>query len=203
MPPRFLHPFLPYRSLVLPILVVSAVAVPCWLLFRLYRRRTSEHDVPLHREILLLLLVAYLSGLAAVTLGTNRNSRAAVEATEGIELRPSAASLTCATASMPEGSRARGFCVRNARGNFLLFLPLGVLLPLVRRGLRFRSGVQIALAVSIGIELLQYLSRAWGSKRLADVNDVILNVAGACLGLAVVTLLRSAPPTRHARQHHG
>jgi glycopeptide antibiotics resistance protein len=47
----------------------------------------------------------------------------------------------------------------------------------------------IVLGFSVGIELLQYFSSAWGSYRAADVNDIILNVFGACLGLAVASLL--------------
>jgi len=80
----------------------------------------------------------------------------------------------------------------------VLFLPLGMLLPLVWTRLRFRRGVQIAIAVSLSVELLQLLSRAWGSYRTADVNDVILNVAGASLGLALASLLRLRQSTRSA-----
>ena len=195
---QLLYPFLPYRSFLTPILVLSAIVVPCWLAFRLYHLRTRRLPLSFLREILLLIFVLYLSGLAAVTLIPTRGSRAPVEATEGFKLRPDPASLTCSSASLPRGSTARAFCVRNARGNFLLFLPLGILLPLVWRRLPFRSGMSIAIALSVGIELLQYLSRAWGSKRLADVNDVILNVVGACLGLALVALLRLRPGMRPA-----
>jgi glycopeptide antibiotics resistance protein len=49
--------------------------------------------------------------------------------------------------------------------------------------------MQIAIAVSSSIELVQYLSRAW-SNRTADVNDGILNSLGAGLGLGLVFLLR-------------
>jgi glycopeptide antibiotics resistance protein len=186
---HLLYPLLPYRSIVVPFLVVSAIAVPCWLLVRLYQQRTSARSVSFGRELLLLIFVVYLSGLAAATLEPNRNSRAHVAATDGIELRPNLASLTCSSASQPRGSTVRAFCMRNARGNFALFVPLGILLPLVWRRLRFANGLLIALAFSVGIELAQYLSRPW-SNRLADVNDVILNVLGACLGLALASVLR-------------
>jgi len=195
--PRFLYPFLPYRSFVLPLLVVCSVAVPCWLVFRLYRRRATGHRLPLPREILLLTFVVYLSGLAATTLAPNRSSRVIAAGTGGIDLHPSIASLTCSTASQPTGSRERAFCVRNAGGNVLLFFPLGILLPLVWRRLRFWRGMRIAIALSVGIELVQYASGAWGGYRAADVNDVLLNGAGACLGLALVSLprlLRDARP---------
>jgi glycopeptide antibiotics resistance protein len=187
---QLLHPLLAYRSFAVPILVLSAIAVPCWSVFRLYRLRTRGRPPSLRREILLLTVVLYLSGLAATTLTPNHGSRASAAA--GVELHPRLASLTCPSAILPSGSRARASCVRNAAGNVMLFFPLGVLIPLVWRRLRFWRGAQIAIALSCGIELVQYASRALGSQRSADVNDVVLNAVGACLGLALVALLR--PP---------
>jgi len=196
--PQLAYPFLPYRSFAFPILVLSLIVVPCWLVFRLYRHRSSGHSLSFQREILLLTVVLYLSGLAAATLTPNRSSRLRAEGRGGIELHPSLASLTCSSTHLPTGSRARAFCVHNARGNVMLFFPLGILIPLVWRHLRFWRGTQIAIALSFGIELLQYLSSAWGSYRAADVNDVILNVLGASLGLALVSLLRLRQGTRPA-----
>jgi glycopeptide antibiotics resistance protein len=186
---HLVYPFLPYRSFFFPFLVLSAIAVPCWLVFRLYRLRTPGHRSSFQREVLLLTFVVYLSGLATATLIPNRNSRLAAEAAMGIDLRPNLASLTCSSASLPRGSTARAFCVHNAKGNVVLFFPLGILIPLVWSRLRFWRGIQIAVAISVGIELVQYLSRGW-SNRNADVNDVVLNVFGASLGLALVFLLR-------------
>lgn len=187
---QLIYPFLPYRSFASPIFVLSLIVVPCWLVFRLYRHRTGGHPLSFHREILLLTFVLYLAGVAAVTLTPNRSSRLRAEGKGGIELHPKLASLTCSSALLPRGSTARAFCVRNARGNLLLFFPLGILIPLVWRRLSFWTGIRIAIGLSFSIELLQYLSSPWGSYRSADVNDVILNVLGACLGLALVCLLR-------------
>jgi glycopeptide antibiotics resistance protein len=91
--------------------------------------------------------------------------------------------------------------VRNAQGNVVLFFPLGILIPLVWRRLRFSSGLQIAIALSFSIELIQYLSRAWGFYRSADVNDFLLNVLGASTGLALVFLLRLGKGRRSANAH--
>ena len=146
---HLLYPFLPYRSFLLPILVLSAIAVPCWLVFRLYRLRTRRAALSFQREILLLIFVVYLSGLAAAHARPQPSSRSVAEATVAIELHPNLASLTCSSAILPRGSTAQGFCVRNARGNLLLFIPLGILLPLVWRRLRFWSGIQIAIALSV------------------------------------------------------
>jgi glycopeptide antibiotics resistance protein len=109
----------------------------------------------------------------------------------GIELRPDLASLTCSSARLPDGSKPGHFCGYNAKGNILLFFPLGLLIPLVWPRLRFWRGVQIAIALSLTIEIVQLISRAWGSYRAADINDVLLNCFGACLGMALVFLLRS------------
>jgi glycopeptide antibiotics resistance protein len=198
MIPEFLYPFLVYRSIVFPFLVLSAIVVPCWLVFRLYRLRTRGHRLSFHREIVLLTFVVYLAGLAAATLTPNRSSRLRAEGRGEIDLHPNLASLTCSSANLPRGSSARSFCVRNARGNFFLFVPLGILIPLVWRHLRFWRGIQIVIALSFSIELAQYLSSAWGSYRSADVNDFILNVLGACLGLALVSLLRVGQGSRPA-----
>jgi glycopeptide antibiotics resistance protein len=187
---HLIYPLLPYRSILAPFLLVCAVAVPCWLIVRLVRLRRRALPVSFARELLLLVLVVYLSGLAAATLTPNRSSRMLAEGRGGIALRPDLTSLTCSTAKLRRGSTAHSFCVRNARGNVVLFIPLGILLPLVWRRLRHRHVVLIALMVSGGIELVQYFSSAWGSYRAADVNDVILNLFGACLGLSVIALLR-------------
>jgi glycopeptide antibiotics resistance protein len=190
------YQFLPYRSYFFPFLVLSAIAAACWLVFRVYRLRTRGHRLSFYREILLLTVVVYLVGLAVATLTPNRSSRLRTEGRGGIELRPNLASLTCSSASLPRGSTAQAFCVHYARANVALFFPLGILLPLVWRHLRFWRGLQIAIALSFSIELVQYLSSAWGSYRAVDVNDVILNVLGACLGLALVFLLRLRRGTR-------
>jgi glycopeptide antibiotics resistance protein len=144
----------------------------------------------LQREVLLLIVVLYFSGLAAATLEPNRNPRLLADDTTGIELRPNLTALTCSSPALTTGSNSRHFCLYNAKGNVLLFFPLGILIPLVWTRLRFWRGLRMAIALSVTIEILQYASRAWGSYRSVDINDVILNVLGASLGLVLVSLLR-------------
>jgi glycopeptide antibiotics resistance protein len=187
---QLLYPFLPYRSFAYPILVLSAIVVPCWLAFRLYRHRAGRQPLSFHREILLLLFVVYLAALAAATLSPNRSSRLRAEGTGGIELRPTLAALTCSSTTARAAAGGQAFCARNAAGNVALFFPFGILVPLLRRRLRFWTGIRIAIALSFGIELVQYLSSSWGSYRAADVNDLVLNVVGASLGFGVVYMLR-------------
>jgi glycopeptide antibiotics resistance protein len=195
-----IYPFLPYRSFAAPVAAVIVLVAPCWLAFRFYRRRSGEPRLARSREFLLLAFVVYLASLAAVTLTPNYSTRVRAAGSGGIELQPTLASLTCSSARMPVGSRARALCMRNAEGNAVLLFPFGVLLPLAWRHVRFWQGLLIALALSCGIELFQYASSAWGSYRAADVNDIVLNVCGAGIGLALVSLLRwrRAPVARAA-----
>ena len=74
---------------------------------------------------------------------------------------------------------------KNACLNVLLFVPLGVLLPMLWG--RFRSAkrtVLAGLAVSFAIEFSQIFTF-----RTTDVNDLITNTAGAALGFLLVRRL--------------
>jgi hypothetical protein len=73
---------------------------------------------------------------------------------------------------------------RDAVLNVVVFLPLGLLLATV--GMRVVRVFGIALAVSLTVEVTQYLLD-WG--RTADVNDLITNVAGAGIGWAIANLM--------------
>jgi glycopeptide antibiotics resistance protein len=69
----------------------------------------------------------------------------------------------------------------NFLGNIVAFMPLGILIPLSR--LRPTRAWQVAAwsaGLSAGIEVAQYVS----GRRVADVDDVILNACGGLLGYA-------------------
>ena len=71
--------------------------------------------------------------------------------------------------------------------NFFVFVPLGILLAVI--GWRLLAVLGTALALSLSIEIIQYLTN-WG--RTADVNDLITNVAGVALGWFIAWLIRRA-----------
>ncbi|MGO4549301.1 VanZ family protein [Paenibacillus sp. 2TAB23] len=75
---------------------------------------------------------------------------------------------------------------KNLFGNIILFIPIGVFLPLLNR--RYSSGIALAAAsivIITAVELMQMLMRV-GS---FDIDDIILNTFGALLGLLVTKLL--------------
>jgi len=71
--------------------------------------------------------------------------------------------------------------IENLAGNIILFIPIGVFLPLLHRSfLRFWKLLVVCILLLFTVELLQMLLRV-GS---FDVDDIILNTIGAMIGLA-------------------
>lgn len=82
----------------------------------------------------------------------------------------------------------------NLLGNLLLLVPFGALGPMAWRKLdRLSRIVGVGLGISLTIELLQFAKRfldLLGMTRSVDIDDVILNVAGAVLGYVLYRLVR-------------
>jgi glycopeptide antibiotics resistance protein len=100
-----------------------------------------------------------------------------------------------------------GFELRQLVGNVLLLLPLGIYGPMLWRPMRSAVPLLLtAVAISASIELGQLaLSAAYGFPvRVADVDDVLLNTAGAGLGYIGWRLWPRQRPIeseRHAVRH--
>jgi len=83
--------------------------------------------------------------------------------------------------------------VRNTLLNVLLFMPLGILLPLLwKRYPGLKETVLFGLVMSASIELLQILTY-----RATDINDIIANTLGTALGyLSYRSIARLIPSAR-------
>lgn len=69
--------------------------------------------------------------------------------------------------------------------NVVMFVPYSLLLPLVFPGLRhFPKTALAVLATTVSIETFQFFIG-----RSADIDDVIMNLAGGLLGYAIFALL--------------
>jgi glycopeptide antibiotics resistance protein len=80
-------------------------------------------------------------------------------------------------------------------GNLLLLLPLGLLGPIALPAMNGWLRVfVVALVVSLAIEAAQL----WIPNRMADVDDVLLNVSGALLGYGILTIARIPSRPRRA-----
>jgi len=75
----------------------------------------------------------------------------------------------------------------NIIGNFAMFIPSGIMVPLIYRNIRgCRNIVLTGAAISLVIEILQLPFAV----RASDVDDLILNTAGCLAGYAIYALVR-------------
>lgn len=74
--------------------------------------------------------------------------------------------------------------IKNLLGNVLLFVPLGLLVPILDR--RFRSMktvLGLSFVCSLSIELMQWIESYFSMAfRMTDIDDVILNCCGGIIG---------------------
>ena len=76
--------------------------------------------------------------------------------------------------------------IQNLTVNLILFLPMGMSLPVLFKNKinKFWKFLIIALIVITSVEIIQYITMV-GS---ADIDDIILNTLGACIGYFIVHL---------------
>lgn len=129
-------------------------------------------------RLALLLLLAYLALLAVLTL---RPVGADVDSNLRMNLKP------FATIGPALRHGPGSFVFATLVGNLLAFVPLGLLLPAAFRRINWFAVIAAGLALSVAIESAQLgLSLYLGfGYRAADVDDVIVNVAGTIVGLAL------------------
>jgi glycopeptide antibiotics resistance protein len=129
----------------------------------------------------LALLALYIAVLLALTMAPN--PRPTMQLVNLIPFK-----------SILAGIRRGGWLLNvNVIGNIVVFMPLGLLIPLLGRRLSAAGAVLWAgLLLSTSIEVLQWLF----ARRVADIDDVILNSTGALIGYACYLLTRpvSASP---------
>ncbi|MFC9916182.1 VanZ family protein [Streptomyces sp. NPDC127197] len=79
--------------------------------------------------------------------------------------------------------------------NVIMFIPLGVLLPLISQVNRVRRATAVSALVSLCIEATQLLCYVlFNNGRSCDINDVLVNTLGGMIGYVVVRAMLN----RHA-----
>jgi glycopeptide antibiotics resistance protein len=149
-------------------------------------------------KLLVAALVVYIGVIFAFTIVPTRLSGFRNPRSYHINVIPLGYSFTCFLQDPNQHPHITTFCLRNTLGNVALFVPLGVLLPLVsNRFLRWKRVLLFALLLSLSVESMQFLLRFFGNPRAVDIDDVILNTLGACVGFAIY---KSFIPSHVARQ---
>lgn len=160
----------------IPFWLLLVVAVPYWVQKRRESWRRSDRPLPLVRE--LLLNAFFLYGLAVLY----------------VTFFPLTIKLNAANHfNFSLFTEMRWFFHRpmvalmNIAGNVVMFMPLGLFLPLLfPRFQRFAAVVLAGFCCSVSIEFLQYLT----ATRTGDVDDILLNTYGAAFGFGLYALGR-------------
>lgn len=80
------------------------------------------------------------------------------------------------------GSMNLDIPIKNLLGNLILFLPMGIYLPLFfKKSRKFLSYFLIMIGILVAVELIQFFTR----QGAFDIDDLILNLAGAFIGFAL------------------
>lgn len=138
------------------------------------------------RKLLATAFVVYLGVVAALTIVPTHVSGFRIPDSNHINLVPLGYSFTCFLQDSGAHPHLTAFCMKNTLGNIALFLPLGFLLPLVfNRSWSLKRVMLIGFCLSFSIETIQFFSRFIGSLRAVDIDDVLLNTLGACLGFVI------------------
>lgn len=159
---------------VLPVVIPVAAAVLVALLWSLHRR--GRFSVP--RAAVALALCIYAAGIIANTVFP-------------IYLdKPSHGSLW-----KVYFTSLSDYEVVDAAMNVLVFVPVGILVPLLLSRATWWRVLLAGAAFSLVIELTQLVTgNLLGGGHVADVNDLLFNVTGAVVGLVVFTALSRVPP---------
>ena len=68
-------------------------------------------------------------------------------------------------------------------GNMLIFIPMGIMLPLVFKNINKKNIFVIAILITLSIEILQPIVG-----RSFDIDDIIMNFIGSIIGYLAVTI---------------
>lgn len=160
---------------VLPVVVPLAAAVLAGLMWSLIR--SGRFSVP--RAAVALALCVYVAGIVANTVFP--------------------VFLNKPVSSAPWGSHLAvvpfvDYEVADAVMNVLVFVPVGVLVPLLAPRASWRRAVAAAAVLSLTIEVTQLVTaHLLGGGHIADVNDLIFNITGGAVGFAVFSALVKIP----------
>jgi glycopeptide antibiotics resistance protein len=176
------------QQLAKPGLILLAIVLFFWVFFRVVlATKKSSYKT----EILFFVFVAYIVCVLIITLYPLAMTREKIPGAKGINFQPFVNTWKELSSHSARGrSLVKSHTFENITGNILLFLPLGILLPLLSVKLNsFRKIFLVALFFSSSIEIIQWFSRQVGIYRSVDVDDVILNVLGSIIGFLILRLI--------------
>lgn len=172
--------------------VFLEITVPIWVIFRIINIKQIEVKNLLNHEIVVNLLFIYLLYLAQMTIFP-LNIGASFE--RSVSLIPFKTIMQFIPILLKNGLMTNSGNLHlnagaiNIIGNVVVFIPVGILIPLISvKFRRFKSTVILGFTTSLTIEILQFL---FAEGRRMDVDDLILNTLGVAIGWGIFKTIKS------------
>lgn len=161
----------------------------------LFRFRRPLADGRKRRNALLCLLFLYCGAVCALTLrvtlpaGWRLTAENTARALASVRWLPFESAASIFRNSVAIGTMK--YFIRIIGGNFVMLLPLGILLPLIWPRLRAWQMAVVAVLVPLCIECLQLVDNILGGMvRAVEMEDLVLNACGCLLGYGFLSLFR-------------
>lgn len=189
-----------------PFLLTCLFVLPVWILVRIVigtvEFKKSGSQLNARRELLLLLFIIYLTSVLSLTLTPatlthfNNPNQLRFNYVPFINIYIDLGYMF----NVPN-QEVIEIVLENLLGNILLFMPMGIFVPLLFPKYAFIKRVlTICVLLSFSIELIQYLMNSFGTNRTADIDDVILNTFGGYVGFIIYRKFLKNLPAKIGRQ---
>ena len=171
---------------------ISFLVAAVYAVYRWVKIRRKGLSVAWGTEVVRWLFVAYVAGLINLILTPN-NFWSGIWARLFVgysgneidwfcgEFNWMPTLLKCLRGELTIGSWVKTMLV----GNFLMFIPMGIFLPLISPKVNWCSVLKFAVGIPIVVELIQPIVG-----RSFDVDDILCNVLGILAGFGVYMLIR-------------
>lgn len=179
-------------------LFTESVVILGWLLFRLFAYRKSRIR-KLKSEAFQLLFLINLMVIDRMVFHPMRteNGRILPLVLETAAIWPFRVNLKPFVYLLDYESRRDMWL--NIIGNFAMFIPTGIMTPLIYKHLDgLKKTVLTGFGISLAIEIIQlpFASRA------SDIDDLLLNTAGVLAGYGILCLIRRVKKISSRSDHH-
>ena len=162
-----------------------------YIIFRFLKLKKSDGDINYKKESLYLIFVCYIVGLFNLVLvprnfwdiiwynifyNFNENPFAGIF-DFSYNFIPTIYKIIIGEYTLDSWGKAM------IVGNFLMFIPMGIMLPLVFKNINKKNIFVIAILITLSIEILQPIVG-----RSFDIDDIIMNFIGSIIGYLAVTI---------------
>jgi glycopeptide antibiotics resistance protein len=181
-----------FHQLIKPLVFSFILILLSWLFGRLLLNKAGyQKKYPVSHEILLVTFLIYIAWVLCITLLPITVITTKLPIYKQVNLVPIVQTIRQYNSSFHGTiTYLKPLFLLNLVGNIVLFIPFGLLLPLISKYKTFKKIFVFALLFSISIELLQFIVYYFGSFRSVDIDDVLLNAMGATIGFFVYTVGR-------------